>query len=330
MDCSISSNLALGKNTSQSSTTFNGFSYRAVDGRTNGIYTAGTTTHTANELEPWWEVDLGGIYGISEIDIWNRTDVCCSHRLSNFYILVSDVPFTSNVISDNLVDPNVKAFFQGTLAGSPSTFPIEVTGRYVRVQLQGLNVLSITEVEVRQSCLSVSDNCDDDIDIVYNEVRGPGTCAYDLTRTWIATDNCGNSNSYSQVISITSPIDVTTAVVSDYNGADVSCLEAADGIGEVTVNGGLAPISISWDNGATGNTVSNLSAGTYMITIVDGNGCSIIDSLTITEPTEIMVDPVVISNFNGEHVSCFGASNGRVFANASGGVGVLRLSLIHI
>ena len=325
LDCSISSNLALGKDTRQSSVRSNGASRRAVDGGTNSIYAAGTTTHTANEQEPWWEVDLGDIYGISEIDIWNRTD-CCSARLSNFYILVSDIPFTSNILSDNLNDPNIISFFQGTTAGSPSTFPIDVSGRYVRVQLQGLNTLSITEFVVRQSCLSVSDNCDDNVTIVYDEIRGPGTCSYDLTRTWTATDNCGNSNEYAQIITIASPIVVTTSVESDHNGADVSCNGASDGIGEVSVEGGVAPITISWDTGDTGTNVSNLSAGTYLLTVVDGNGCSIIDSLTITEPNVILVNPGVISDFNGEDVSCFGASDGRVFANASGGVGGLSYS----
>jgi hypothetical protein len=49
-------------------------------------------SHTQNDAEAWWEVDLGQLYEIDEIEIWNRTD-CCSERLSNFYVLVSENAF---------------------------------------------------------------------------------------------------------------------------------------------------------------------------------------------------------------------------------------------
>jgi gliding motility-associated-like protein/uncharacterized repeat protein (TIGR01451 family) len=51
----------------------------------------------------------------------------------------------------------------------------------------------------------VTDNCDPDIELLYIEETVQGNCfgSETLTRTWIATDECGNSASVSQVIQIT-------------------------------------------------------------------------------------------------------------------------------
>ena len=52
---------------------------------------------------------------------------------------------------------------------------------------------------------SATDNCDDDVDIKFDgEVRTDGSCynSYTLTRTWTATDNCGNATTLSQVITV--------------------------------------------------------------------------------------------------------------------------------
>jgi uncharacterized repeat protein (TIGR01451 family) len=59
--------------------------------------------------------------------------------------------------------------------------------------------------------LTATDNCDLAPVVTYAEVRTNGTCAnsYTLTRTWTATDVCGNSSSKTQVITVedkTAPI----------------------------------------------------------------------------------------------------------------------------
>lgn len=47
-----------------------------------------------------------------------------------------------------------------------------------------------------------------------------------------------------------------------------------NGSAEVTVSGGSTPYDITWSTGETGTTsIDGLSAGTYEVTITDGNGC---------------------------------------------------------
>ena len=52
--------------------------------------------------------------------------------------------------------------------------------------------------------ITASDNCDNAVSVVFTETTTAGTCAnsYTLTRTWTATDVCGNSVSDSQVITV--------------------------------------------------------------------------------------------------------------------------------
>ncbi|HEX8919947.1 MAG TPA: LamG-like jellyroll fold domain-containing protein [Pyrinomonadaceae bacterium] len=143
-------NLALGRPATQSSTypntTVNLSADRAVDGNTNGDWNALSITHTNNDNQAWWQVDLGYAATIQNISIWNRTD-CCSTRLSNFYVFVSDVPFAATDVSVQS-QPGVSTYSVSGTAGSPTLLPINRTGRYVRVQLSGLNYLSLAEVQV--------------------------------------------------------------------------------------------------------------------------------------------------------------------------------------
>ncbi len=82
-------NVALTGEAKQSTTDFGGPAKLAVDGNTNGDYTAAkSTTHTAAEDNPWWEVDLKSEQPIDRIVVWNRTDNKLHTRLTDFRITV--------------------------------------------------------------------------------------------------------------------------------------------------------------------------------------------------------------------------------------------------
>ena len=51
---------------------------------------------------------------------------------------------------------------------------------------------------------TVSDNCDEEVELTWAEVITPGNCldAYSLVRTWTATDDCGNTLTRSQRITV--------------------------------------------------------------------------------------------------------------------------------
>jgi hypothetical protein len=122
---------------------------KAVDGNTDGQFFHGSVTHTQLQADPWWEVDLGSTQDIGRIVIWNRTD-CCSGRLSNFWVFVSDMPFNAGDTPPDLKGrPGTWSSFQEDLPSPDLEIPAEnVRGRYVRIQLVGKTELSLAEVQI--------------------------------------------------------------------------------------------------------------------------------------------------------------------------------------
>jgi hypothetical protein len=140
-------NVALGGVVDQSSTRWPGIAGRAVDGDTNGNWIDESVTHTYEEVNPWWQVDLGGFCDISSIEIWNRTD-CCWDRLDDFYVFVSDVPFISEDLTDTLNQEGVWSMHITSIPYPDLQLWIGRIGRYVRIQLGDTNALSLAEVKV--------------------------------------------------------------------------------------------------------------------------------------------------------------------------------------
>jgi hypothetical protein len=99
-------------------------------------------------------------------------------------------------------------------------------------------------------------------------------------------------------------------VISQNN---VSCNGGNNGSINVTATGGTLPYIYTWSNGAASQDVSNLTAGTYTVTVRDGNGCSTAATATVTQPSKLTVDAFGSS-------TCSGLNTGTATANVSGGI----------
>ncbi|HLK67312.1 MAG TPA: discoidin domain-containing protein [Bryobacteraceae bacterium] len=120
----------------------------AFDGNTDGNFYDGSVTATNFESTPWWQVNLGAAQTVGSVVIWNRTD-CCGSRLSDYWVFVSNTPFLSSDTPATLASRAGTFASHQTSAPSPSTtIPVGITGQYVRVQLSGVNYLSLAEVQV--------------------------------------------------------------------------------------------------------------------------------------------------------------------------------------
>src|SRR5690606_32984995 len=115
---------------------------------------------------------------------------------------------------------------------------------------------------------------------------------------------------------ITENIIITEPDILSVNGSqtDVTLYNGNDGSASVTVTGGTTPYTYLWSNGATTDTASNLTAGTYIVTITDANGCTATQSFTITQPVPLMVQSVSQTN-----VSCNAGNNGTATIVPMGG-----------
>jgi DNA-binding beta-propeller fold protein YncE len=119
----------------------------AINGNRSGNSSSNSITHTAAESEAWWQLDLSLVADIEDVVLWNRTD-CCSSRLSNFEVFVSEAPFNSTSLAATRNQAGVHAFPVTSLSDDSLRLPIDRRGRYIRVQLSGTESLSLAEVEV--------------------------------------------------------------------------------------------------------------------------------------------------------------------------------------
>jgi hypothetical protein len=138
-------NVAFGKTATQSSNYPGDYpAAKAVDGSTAS---GGTNMSITNfSTQPWWQVDLGAVYPLDQVNIYGRTD-CCQSQTGNFYLQLSDVPFASNTLNTNIAQADVSSYGIGGTASSLLTMTARRTARYVRIHMAGSDNLSIPEVE---------------------------------------------------------------------------------------------------------------------------------------------------------------------------------------
>ena len=94
---------------------------------------------------------------------------------------------------------------------------------------------------------------------------------------------------------------------------EASDQNASDGSATVTVNGGVAPYTYLWSNGATSQTINNLSPGLYCVTVTADNGCEDVTCISVLYPGAISV-----AVQNGE-VTCNGDTDGTLTLTVSDG-----------
>jgi len=94
---------------------------------------------------------------------------------------------------------------------------------------------------------------------------------------------------------------------------DVDCFGGSDGSIDLLVTGGITPYGYVWSNGATTEDISGLTIGTYVVTVTDSNGCTVVDSAIVNEP------PLLTASISGTDVSCNAGSDGAADLTPAGG-----------
>ncbi|WP_186434764.1 T9SS type A sorting domain-containing protein [Dokdonia sp. Hel_I_53] len=132
--------------------------------------------------------------------------------------------------------------------------------------------------------------------------------------TLIVQDINGNIAQDTNIV-VAQPEDFTVSEIH----TDVLCNGGATGTIDITVNGGTpfttgAAYSYIWSNGETTEDISNLSIGSYTVTITDANNCQTNLSINISEPPTLEIDNSTVTNTSGN-----GLSNGSVSVVINGG-----------
>lgn len=126
---------------------------------------------------------------------------------------------------------------------------------------------------------------------------------------YLTVSNNGACGTVSDHFEIIEP----SPIVLSLNKTDVACYGDSSGSATVTASGGASDFSYLWSNGSMQAQASNLTSQTYYVTVTDAGNCFSVDSVTISQPSEITVNPAYTS------LACYGDSNGTATAFTSGG-----------
>ena len=167
---------------------------------------------------------------------------------------------------------------QGSFNGAVTAAPTGGTGPYTYSWSAGVSTASVSGLEGGKYTLTVTDanGCESIEEVTVNE-----------------------------------PEKLTVAVKQQSN---VSCNGGNGGSVELQASGGTEPYRYDWSNNETGNSLTELKAGTYTVTVTDGNGCTATLDTKIEEPDALTTTATVIG-----HVLCHGSADGSGRVTAIGG-----------
>ncbi len=133
-----------------------------------------------------------------------------------------------------------------------------------------------------------------------------GLIAGNYTVTIYDTHSCTSTSS----VTIAQPTAVTSSISTSTN---VSCNGGSNGSATVLAGGGTPTYTYIWSQGTTTSNATNLTAGTYTVTVYDSHSCSATTNITITQPNALT------STISGTNVNCNGGNNGSATITALGG-----------
>jgi gliding motility-associated-like protein len=106
------------------------------------------------------------------------------------------------------------------------------------------------------------------------------------------------------IINGSTDISAPEALTVDILPVANDCFEGQTGSASAVLLTGTAPLSYEWSNSTSDPIVTDLSAGTYSVTITDLNDCTVISSFDIVEPEQINIDVDITDP------SCFDTQDG--------------------
>ncbi len=138
------------------------------------------------------------------------------------------------------------------------------------------------------------------------------------TYTVTVTDREGCTKTLEAVIEENPAIEITILASEFAGGDNISCNGAQDGQVTATAEGGTPGYTFQWNDptSQSGQTATDLAAGTYTVTVTDAAGCEETATVTLTEPDQVtgILD-------ERTDVLCFGESTGSLSIIPQGGTG---------
>ncbi len=291
----------------------------------------------------WFAKDACG--NVSRFDIVvlviDRTAPVLSSMPDNITVSCANVPTTANLTAVDGCDASPDITFSETRTGgvcpivydivrtwkatddcgnfSTKTQRITVTDTQAPTLENVPNNLTINadngEAIPDAILLNASDDCNTLTEpvVTLNETQQPDSCGYTISRTWTATDGCGNSSSKVQKIRVfqgCSPTGCTPPVISEVAILHATC----GGVGAIQINilgGNLSQYNFTWSpNVSNSFLATGLPAGGYTVTVS-----------RIGSPDCKTTATYIVKNQNGP-VAIVGATTPATCDNADGSANI--------
>jgi gliding motility-associated-like protein len=219
----------------------------------------------------------------------------------------------------------VYSIYNGTMAAGFTSFRFtynqsigNIAFDDFRARLPISNYTTSCDAVLAPPIVSATDNCTSPQAVVYNQVRTNGSCinSYTLTRTWTATDQCGNAvTPLVQVITVedtTNPTMVTPAsnlvVACDGSGntAQLNAWLASFGGAHATDN---CSSILTWTNNFTALSNDCGATGSATVTFTATDECGNSEATTATFTIEDVTKPTITTPASNQVVQCNGSGN---------------------
>jgi hypothetical protein len=158
---------------------------------------------------------------------------------------------------------------------------------------------------------TATDNCDPGVSITFNDQTTPGACPqeYSVTRTWTATDDCGNTSTCSRTIVVT---DNTPPLITCPVNVTIECDEST-----LPTNTGMASATDACDPSATITYDDQTTPGTcpqeytisrtWIATDDCGNSTACVQTIVVEDTTPpVITCPTVVSPIECPNTPTFG------------------------
>jgi len=240
----------------------------------------GTGTVVGSNLS--YTATAGGNYSFI---VYDKNYPSCPPRITNVTVTVTPTPVVNAGPDQTLCGNTVQ--LNGSVTGATGGVWSGGNGTYSPSNTSGNAVYAPTAAELAAGTL-----------VLAYTSTGNGVC---------------NPVTDQVVINISPPVNVSLSA------PPVVCFGQTATI-TANVSGGIAPFTYLWNNGQTSQSISNVGAGTYSVTVMgNGNGCVGSAMVNINPNPQIFVN-----TSPNNSISC--GTTATISASASGGTGTLNYS----
>ncbi|MBO4613701.1 MAG: T9SS type A sorting domain-containing protein [Bacteroidales bacterium] len=271
-------------------------------------------------------INQGGTYSVSaKVDGCTYTDQIVANQSENVNLLQFDnIQFcygTSQTLeltvnnATNIVWNNDPSLNETTLVVSElGTYTVEAdvdgchyTDEIVAIETQNYNLIPEESVVICYGSTAMLNLPATAINAVWNNnpELNQNTLEISEAGTYTVSADYNGCRYNDQVVATIAP-ELTVAV----NAGTINCNGGTTTV-EAVANGGVAPYAYAWNNNATTQSI-DVAAGSYNLTVTDGNGCIVTATTTIEEPAALSAE------INAEAINCHGGTTTAI-ANVSGG-----------